>query len=88
MNEELKSRLGSSRAIEMPKKGKTSTRMNKKARSFLRKLWRRRMAVLDVVLFAAAAGTIYYYGEKIASMFKRQAPIELAQLEMMRMNEI
>ncbi len=63
------------------------SKFKKTVNSWLKQIWRKKMLVLDIALFAAAAGAIYAYGDKICSLFTDQLPPEDAKMMPMSMPE-
>jgi len=65
----------------------TVTKIKKTVGGWLKSFWRKKMLVLDITIFAATAGAIYAYGDKISELFTEQLPTEDVKLNQMQMSE-
>ena len=82
MNIGLRKDRGPKSQIQQPSqpkhKRKATSAFTKKMARLWRSIWRKKRVLVDFTIFAAAAGAIYLFGEKITEAFVNQLPVEPA----------
>ena len=87
MDKGFKSKSELKKSSASAKHAGASSKLKKTVGNWMKQIWRKKMLVFDIALFATAAGVIYAYGDKISSLFTEQLPTEDPKMPSMQMPE-